>query len=75
MDRSDIQFSVKEICREMSSPKKESLKKLKRLGQYLKGKPRVVWKFDTQEQQMSIDVYTDANWAGCKKTRKTHQEV
>ena len=36
----DIQYATKEICREMSKP--TSLRRLKRLGQYLKGRRRFV---------------------------------
>ena len=70
-DRPDIQYSTKEICREMSRPTTGSLRRLKRLGQYLKGKPRLVWRFDMQYPCTTLDVYTDANWAGCRKSRKS----
>ena len=39
----DIQFPTKEISSEMSKPTTGSLRQLQRLGQYLKGKPRLVW--------------------------------
>ena len=39
MDRSDIQYATKEVCREMSKPTTGSLRRLKRIGQYLHGKP------------------------------------
>jgi len=71
MDRPDIQFAVKEVCRDMSNPTKKSIKKLRRIGQYLKSKPRMVWKYKTQVMMDTIDIYTDANWAGCKRTRKS----
>ena len=32
LDRPDIQYSAKEICREMSSPTSQSFTKLKRIG-------------------------------------------
>ena len=32
----DIQYAVKEICREMSQPTTKSLMRLKRIGRYLK---------------------------------------
>ena len=71
MDRPDIQYAVKEVCRDMSNPMKKSIKKLRRIGQYLKSKPRMVWKYKTQAKVDTIDLYTDANWAGCKRTRKS----
>ena len=71
MDRPDLQYAVKEVCREMSKPLKGSWHKLQRIGQYLKGKPRLVWRFGWQDPTSSIDVYADANWAGCTRTRKS----
>merc|ERR1711911_93626 len=41
-DRSDIGFVVKELCRHMSSPSKSDWDRLKRLGRYLAGRPRVI---------------------------------
>ena len=45
LDRPDLQFAVKEVCREMSSPTRGSQKRLGRVGQYLKRHRKVVWKF------------------------------
>ena len=71
MDRPDLQYAVKEVCREMSKPFKSSWATLQRIGQYLKGKPRLVWRFDWQNLSGTIDVFADANWAGCTRTRKS----
>ena len=67
----DIQYAVKELCRDMSKPLKGSWHKLQRVGQYLRGRPRLVWRFEWQDPMNSIDVYADANWAGCTRTRKS----
>ena len=40
MDRADLQFATKEVCRGMSKPKKADNKKMKRLNKYLKQIPR-----------------------------------
>ena len=45
LDRLDIQFAVKELCRSMSAPKQESWSGIKRLARYLLEKPRVIWRF------------------------------
>jgi hypothetical protein len=71
IDRPDIQYSTKEVCRSMSAPTKNDWEKLKRLSRYLVGKPRIVQHFKYQEYNTECTVYTDANWAGCKKTRKS----
>ena len=70
-DRPELQFAVKEACREMSRPTVFSWAKLVRIGRYLKGQPRLVWKYDLQAQVKVIDVYSDANWAACRRTRKS----
>ncbi len=69
-DRIDSQFSCKEICRWMSKPTQQSWKALKRLCRYLSGQPRLVYVYRQQEAD-SVDVYTDTDWAGCPKTRKS----
>jgi len=69
-DRIDCQFGCKEICRWMSSPSQTSWKALKRLARYLVGRPRLVYLYRRQEVD-HVDVYTDTDWAGCPKTRKS----
>ena len=69
--RPDIAFAVKEVARSMSSPSKGSQDKLKRLGRYLLTRPRAVIHFRWQEAQHKIRIYSDADWAGCKESRKS----
>ena len=71
LDRTDIQFAVKELCRSMSSPRVGDWRKLKRLGRYLLGSPRVVITFEYQVAYDHITVWTDSDFAGCHKTRKS----
>ena len=70
-DRPEMLYASKEVCREMSEPSVGGMDKITRIGKFLAGRPRVVWEFPNQEQQSSIDVYVDANWAGCRRTRKS----
>ena len=49
-DRSDIMFAVKELTRHMSVPTEEDWKRLRRLGRYLIGTPRVVLDFGYQQK-------------------------
>ena len=70
-DRPDIAYSVKEFARHMSSPSKGNWQQLKRLGRYLKGKPRVQQMFGWQGMPTMVRTYSDADWAGCKATRKS----
>lgn len=71
LDRPDLQYAAKEVCREMSKPSVQSLAKLRRIGQYLYGKPRLVGRFEYQGPQTTIDIYVDANRAACRRTRKS----
>ena len=70
-DRPDCNFAIKEGCREMSTPTTGSLPRLVRIGRYLKNHPRLVWKFPMQSQQSEVIVRTDADWAGCRRARKS----
>ncbi len=69
-DRIDAQFSCKEICRWMSKPTMSSWAALKRLCRYFNGARRLVYVYRKQQVD-AIDVYTDTDWAGCAKTRKS----
>jgi hypothetical protein len=73
MDRPDVQYTAKEICKSMSKPKRKSWAKLKRLARYLVKYPRLVWRFldDGNVGMEYLDVYSDSDWAGDKVTRKS----
>ena len=70
-DRPDIAFAVKELSRSMSSPTKGSWSKLKKLVKYLKEHPRVTIEYEIQKVPKELKIFTDADWAGCKTTRKS----
>ena len=71
-DRPDIQFTAKEACRFMAKPTKSGWTALKRLARYLIGCPRLVYMYPWQTMNTAeIQVYTDTDWAGCLKTRKS----
>jgi hypothetical protein len=72
-DRSDIQYTVKELSRGMSSPKKCDLTRLKRLARYLIKAQRVklIFRYLTAEEAKEITVHSDTDFAGCRKTRKS----
>jgi hypothetical protein len=71
LDRMDIQFSSKECARKMSCPNVGDWGKLKRLGRYLKGCPRMILHYEFQEWPEIIEGMSDANWALDKETRKS----
>ena len=55
----------------MANPTEGEWQRLKRLGRYLKGKPRLQQIYKGQHEQTILKVYSDADWAGCKVTRKS----
>ena len=71
MDRPDLQFPVKELCRHMSRPTEGAWNRLLRVGKYLAHRPRLVLDYNWQGPEDTMTVYSDANWAGCVKTRKS----
>ncbi len=54
----------------MAKPTSHSWGAMKRLCRYLVGLPRLVYVFRWQDVE-AIDVYTDTDWAGCPRTRKS----
>ena len=70
-DRPDIQYAVKEVCRIMSKPSGRGWDMLKIIGIYLKGRPRLIWKYCWQSDVNTVGVTSDANWAGSKRERKS----
>ena len=70
-DRPDAQYAIKEACREMARPTRKAYERLVRIGKYLKANPRLVWKFELQVHMTVIEAWTDANWAACRRTRKS----
>ena len=45
--------------------------RLKRLGKYLAGQPRLVQSFKPQSCTANLDVWVDTDFAGCLKTRRS----
>ena len=68
-DRPDCVFAIIEDSREMSKPTTGSLRRLRRIGRYLKRHHRLVWKYAMQGKVNEITVRTDADGAGCRRSR------
>ena len=58
-DRPDIAYSVKELARQMSNPTVGDWYRLKRLGRYLKGQPRMQQIFKWQQVVIISELYSD----------------
>ena len=69
-DRLDLQFACKEVCRWMAAPTQHAWTALKRICRFLCQAPRLVYEYRQQTVE-AIDVYTDTDWSGCPKTRKS----
>ena len=70
MDRPELAFATKELCRRMTSPSRRDLGALGRVARYLAGCPRVVYAFPWQQHGQLL-VFMDTDFAGCMKTRKS----
>ena len=73
MDRADISYSSKELCRDFAVPNRKSHEKLKRLIRYLAGRPRLVhlYPWQTAEEAATLNVYVDTDFAGCRESRRS----
>ena len=70
-DRSDIGHCVKTLVKQTQSPRAIDMQKLKRLGRYFKGRPRVVQRFVRQREPTRIDAYGDSDNAGDPESRRS----
>ena len=70
-DRCELQFAVKELARRMQQPNTKNMQALKRLVRFLKGSPRCLIVYGIQSEQPVVDVFSDSDWAGCTKTRRS----
>ena len=71
LDRPDLAFAAKELCRRMRNPGKADLEALRRLGRYLLDSPRVVYDFRWGSTSDQLIVYADTDFAGCRATRRS----
>ena len=55
----------------MAKPIVGDWRKMKKVGRFLVGRKRVVWRYRWQDEGQRWRVYTDSDWAGCRKTRKS----
>ena len=71
LDRADMAFASKEASRGMARPTRGDIVRLKRTLRYLVGAPRVVNKYVWQCPQRKLVTFSDSDWAGCVKTRRS----
>ena len=76
LDRPDIQYATKELCRGFATPTRRDHVRLKRLVRYPLGRPRLIWKYpwqDCHNEHLIID--SDTDFAGCNVTRRSTSGV
>ena len=56
----------------MQQPITKNMQALKRLVRFLKGSSRCVVVYGRQAEQQVVDVFSDSDWAGCTKTRRSN---
>ena len=72
IDRMDVQFAAKEASRRMANPTAEDFEKIKRISRYLNGGRRRVFQvFPWGSSPTTIYAFSDSDWAGCKRSRKS----
>ena len=71
MDRPDLLYSEVELMRKMASPRNQDLTALKRVARYTIKHPRITCKYRWTELDSNIEVFGDANFAGCNSSRKS----
>ena len=55
----------------MSSPSRQDWERLQRLGRYLRNRSRCVLWYAYQGTPSEVTCFTDSDWAGCKRTRRS----
>jgi hypothetical protein len=70
-DRPDIGYAVKEAARNMSKPRVSDFQRLRKIGRYLVGKPRLIMRFPWHNTPDRIVAFTDSDWAGCARSAKS----
>lgn len=71
MDRPEIAYAAKELCRHFAHPTRAGVEALKRTARFLVGLPRVVWNFPFQRMTDAMNVYVDTDFGGCQTTRRS----
>ena len=69
IDRGDIIFTTRELTSFLKKPTAIAWEMLKRLGRYLAGSKEVVQHITPPDGDPELKVYSDTNWAQCRRTR------
>ena len=67
----DLEVPAKEVGRDMSFPTVASWARLKRLARFLVTRKAVIFQNEWQDEGKLMTLYTDSDWAGCRRARKS----
>ena len=71
-DRCELQFAVKELCETNAAAKHQEHAGTQTSGAILEGKSEMPGRLQqTNLKQPFVDVFSDSDWAGCTKTRRS----
>ena len=70
-DRPDLMFSSNELCRHFAAQANASVIKLKKLVRYVASNPRVLWTFNFEHAAAHLDFFSDTDFGGCLKARRS----
>ena len=71
LDRPDVAFISKELCRAVSRPTVNAWEHLKHATHYLLKAPKLQWVFVRQDPVSRLEGLSDSDWAGCPVTRRS----
>ena len=71
MERSDLQFAAKELCRKMAKPEPKDWDKARRNARYLKFRPHGVVEIPFEQRNEKLDGFADSGWAGERPSMKS----
>ena len=70
-DRPDLQTATRSLAQGLQSPTSRHWNMLKRLARYVRYRPRVAQLFPNQSACNPFNMWSDADHAGCIRTRKS----
>ena len=70
-DRFDLAFAANELCRRMAVPRRSDLVAFRRLARYVNEVPLLVQCFRWQEPTREFAVFTDTDFAGGPRARRS----
>jgi len=71
LDRPDLGFAVKEVCRSMSSPSELDVQKLKKIGRFLVEVGNISLSFEWGSILNRVEGFSDSDFAGGEKRTST----